>query len=694
MAKRKPVSNSQGSLFEEDFLLRTLGDHVRVPDVALSELVANAWDAGAERVEITIPESRGELLTVADDGTGFTKEQFFQRWMKLAYNRQKHQGVYAEFPPGKPVKRRRAYGRNGQGRHGLLCFGDEYEVQTTRDGELHRFTVRTASGAEALHGDLIETKTARGHGTRLLVEVTRRLPDPDRIRDVLASRYLYDPTFTILVNGRSLALDNLSGLAERRVIEVKDPEQDRKVILHIFAVEGEARRNKHQSGVAFWIGGRLVGDPGWVVGGVQILDGRTRLGRRLTFVVRSDDFPFEDVEHDWTRFKPTVLVAEVMKSVAEEVHEVLKGVMASHVQETAEEALTGIRGQLEVLAPGQRLEVAEAVEAVTTLNPLIPSATIAAVVSSIIEAKHKTTPQALIERIMQLPEEDQEGLKRLLDEWNVRDALTVLDEIGRRIKVVEVLQKLVDDDGIDEVHVIHPLVTKARWLFGPEYESPEYASNVSLRNAVKTVFKEKVPADAFDNSRKRIDLLFLPDSTLSAVATEDFDEATQLATIRKVLLIELKKGGSRIGRGEMAQAEGYIEDVLHCGLLDGAPHVQAFVVGRELNPRTTFVKTIGDPEQGRVQAVTFGQLIRTANARLFRIRDSVQERYTGSGQELLDRIMSQPYQMDLLGVLKKKGRGDADSEEVTSTGQGEAVPHLESSESDEDAATRPPQETR
>jgi hypothetical protein len=497
-------------------------------------------------------------------------------------------------------------------------------------------------------------RKADGHGTRLVVEVTRRLPDPDRIRDVLASRFLYDPTFTIIVNGKSLALDDLSGLAEKRVVEVKDPELDRKVTLHIFAIEGEARRNKHQSGVAFWIGGRLVGEPGWTVGGVQVLDGRTRLGRRLTFVIRSDDFPFEDVEHDWTRFKQTALVTEVMKTVAEATYEVMKGVMATHVQETAEEALTGVRGQLQDLAPGQRLEVAEAVEAVATSHPLIPPATITAVVSSIIDAKHKTTHQALIEKIMQLPQEDQEGLKRLLDEWSVRDALTVLDEIGRRIKVVEVLDKLVDDDGIDELHVIHPLVTKARWLFGPEYESPLYASNLSLRSAVNKVFEENVCTGAFDNSRKRMDLLFLPNSTLSAVATEDFDDTTKLVTLRKVLLIELKKGGSKIGREEMTQAEGYIEDLLHCGLLEGPPHVHAFVVGRELNPRTTATKIVGDPEQGRVQAVTFGQLIRTANARLFRIRDAVQERYAGSGQDLLDRIMAQPHQIELLGVLKKK----------------------------------------
>jgi hypothetical protein len=244
------------------------------------------------------------------------------------------------------------------------------------------------------------------------------------------------------------------------------------------------------------------------------------------------------------------------------------------------------------------------VENIATTNPLMPPATITAVAAGIIQAKQKTMHQALIEKIMQLPQEDQEGLNRLLDEWSIRDALTVLDEIGRRIKVVEVLEKLVDAPHVDEVHIIHPLVTKARWLFGPEYESPLFASNVTLRTAIAKVFQQKVPPDAFDNPRRRTDLLFLPDSTLSAVATEDINNETKLATHRKVLLIELKKGGSKIGRKEMIQAEGYVEDILHCGILDGPPHIQAFVVGREVNERTSAVKTVGEPEQGRIQAVT------------------------------------------------------------------------------------------
>ncbi len=41
----------QGSLFEEDYLIRTLGAIVHSPEIALTELVANAWDAGATTVD-------------------------------------------------------------------------------------------------------------------------------------------------------------------------------------------------------------------------------------------------------------------------------------------------------------------------------------------------------------------------------------------------------------------------------------------------------------------------------------------------------------------------------------------------------------------------------------------------------------------------------------------------------------------
>ena len=130
----------QGSLFEEDYLIKTLGALVHSPEVALTELVANAWDAGATTVDIYIPEESGQKLIVEDNGIGLSKEDFHNRWMRLGYNRIKHQGKSVVFPSNVEGKRI-AYGGNGVGRHGLLCFNSEHTVITNSNSEKSVFII-------------------------------------------------------------------------------------------------------------------------------------------------------------------------------------------------------------------------------------------------------------------------------------------------------------------------------------------------------------------------------------------------------------------------------------------------------------------------------------------------------------------------------------------------------------------------
>ena len=165
MARRKNKPEGFGSLFEEDYLLRTLGRIAHDPDVALTELVANAWDAGASFVDITIPTEKQNTLVVSDDGHGMSAEQFKSRWMTLAYDRVKHQGQNVEFPPERKDWRRRAYGRNGVGRHGMLCFADRYEVKTWREGKGAQFVVSTHSQQTPFKIESESTFQQSGHGS-------------------------------------------------------------------------------------------------------------------------------------------------------------------------------------------------------------------------------------------------------------------------------------------------------------------------------------------------------------------------------------------------------------------------------------------------------------------------------------------------------------------------------------------------
>jgi len=634
----------QGSLFEEDYLLRTLGPLATTPDIALTELVANAWDAGAQRVDILIPEEIEEELVVRDDGSGMTPDLFRSRWMTLAYNRLRHQGREAEFPPERRDWKRPAYGRNGVGRHGLLCFSSMYSVETKRDGQGGRYTVATSSGQYPFVVLSEETFEASGHGTELRARVEKNLPNPDRLRDVLASRFLHDPRFTVLVNGQSVPLEQHIGLLDKRRLKISDD-----VEAEVFFIDStKAARTNRQQGVAFWVGKRLVGTPSWTVGDRIVIDGRTQLAKRHTVVVSSNDL-FDDVMPDWSAFQKTPRVESLFAITSDYVEAKFRELAKDRVRETKESVIRQHRQEIKGLRPLAKLEVEEFIDEVMERSPLANADTVSLAVQAVIHLEQTRSGASLLEKLAKLPESDIEGLDRLLREWTVRDALTVLDEIERRMAVIEALRKVSGDREIDELRTLHPLVTRARWLFGPEFDSPEYASNLSLQNAVQKVFGQRIDKEAFINPRNRPDLLILEDATLSAVATEQVDGTNGLATLRDVLLIELKRGGSKIARDEVHQASGYVEDLLMCGLLDGPPFIRSFVVGHELDNRIEPVRTIGEkPERGRIQATTYGQLVRTAEQRLFRLRDQLKDRYEEvSGSDLLHRILDEPQQMSL-----------------------------------------------
>jgi len=121
--------------YEKGYLRRELGDVVARPDIAITELVANAYDAGANEVLIITPDDFGGTLLVEDDGTGMAPDHIRDRWLKLRYSRLEHQGPNVEFPGERKKVKRKAFGRNGIGRHGLFCFGEQYQLETWRDGE-------------------------------------------------------------------------------------------------------------------------------------------------------------------------------------------------------------------------------------------------------------------------------------------------------------------------------------------------------------------------------------------------------------------------------------------------------------------------------------------------------------------------------------------------------------------------------
>lgn len=636
------------ALFEEDYILRSLGRIGYDADSALTELVANSWDAGAASVEVIVPAEPGGIMSVEDDGHGMSSEQFRARWMTLGYDRHRIQGENVQFPSARADWTRKAFGRNGIGRHGLLCFSDHYTIETWTGGTLSRFVIGTRNQPSPFYIERHDTESRQGHGTRLLVAVERHLPDPDHIRTILSARFLHDPQFVVSVNGQSVPLPEHEGLIEQETLEI---EHGFKAVAYVVDATRSAKTTRYQ-GVAFWVSNRLVGSPSWSVGPMAVLDGRLRFAKRYAIVIECGPEWMAQVEPDWSRFKLTDLTERLFASVSLYAQAMVDKLSEEFIDENSEEALYKNREDLRDLPTRAKVEVAQFTQTLVHDLPGIPPETLNKAVKTIIKIQKARSGASFLDKLLKLDEDDIDSLDRMLGQWTVQDALTVLDEIDHRLSVIAAIEKLSFDPHADELHTLHPLVTQARWLFGPEFDSSEYAFNNTLRTVATKLFKAPKDEIAFHNPAKRPDLVALPDATISIVGTEAFDSnRDHLATIRDVLLIELKKGRSTIGRVEMNQASAYVEDLVTRGGIDGAPFFYAFVVGHAIAPNISTKKDLefGGVLRGRVIATTYDQLARTANRRLHGLKARIPSRYEEmSGFDLVQRVMGTPSQAPLI----------------------------------------------
>lgn len=609
------------SLYEEDYILRSLGSIVTQSDVALTELVANAWDAGASNVTISIPESANQVLSIEDDGTGLTEAEFEKRWMTLRYNRIKEQGKKVIFPNNQKSVRY-AFGRNGVGRHGLFCFGSEYKVITSKDGHKRTYTIKPNVDNQPFAVIDSKDECTDKTGTRLEVVVTKKLPDPKKIIEVISARFLQDPQFRITVNHTTLNLEDFTGDIEPKTIKIEDG----LINLECYFIDTtKAAKKSIFQGIAFWQSGRLVGEPTWTLGKNLVLDGRTMLAKRYTIIVKTNDLS-DEVKEDWSGFRSSDTMDLVYEEVEKYVNSCIENVSSATISIVKENLGASIKESLKKVNPLVSLEIDEVISSIVTENPKVKQESVDIAVQAVINIEKSKSGQSLLEKLSVLSIDDIDSLNELLSKWTVGDALVVLNEIDRRLSVISAIRKLAGDKTTDELHVLHPLITQSRWLFGPEYESSEYIFNRQMKTAVSNIFGDDKFISPDTNYKKRPDLICLPNSTIGVTGIEEITNSLSLATVRKLLLIELKKGGFKINREERNQAQGYVDDLIASNLGPSCT-ITAYVVGDSIASNVTSPINVGGNNEGTVYITTYDQLVDTAERRMFGLRKTIAARY-------------------------------------------------------------------
>ena len=186
----------------------------------LSEVVANAWDADAENVEIDFNLKDG-VVTVTDDGHGMTSSDLNEKFLCVGYQKR------ASGEAVSPKHKRPVMGRKGIGKLSLFSIANTIEVHSVKDGEKSglimnlpaiQAAIKNDSGDDTKNGiynpESVDPEViAIKKGTRIIIRDFRRKINRAApfLRTRLARRFaVLGPkhNFEVKIGGSALTLED------------------------------------------------------------------------------------------------------------------------------------------------------------------------------------------------------------------------------------------------------------------------------------------------------------------------------------------------------------------------------------------------------------------------------------------------------------------------------------------------------
>lgn len=612
------MNQKQTALFDDRFLESFVGKGI-ISDskIAIIELIANSWDAGATKVEITWPIENGDNFSITDNGHGMTESEFNTRFRTLAYNRHREQGLYAQIPLDHKflVGKRPTFGRNGKGRLSGFAFGEFFQVRTWKEKKEVIFKV-SPDNTNILAFRKLDEKDSEGHGTEVYVKnAIKPNIDFESIKIEIGMRFMTDPHFEVIINGEKITFLDIP---EDNIDIIKIPiENIGEIQITIIDVK-DTDRSTQQHGIAWHVKNRLVGECTWKGSSNEhLIDGRRMVARRYIFIIKADCLE-DAVSPDWTTFYHTDPKYKIIFPIVQErIKDYLLDLNKINREETFKEIEESTRPLLKRIGLVSREKWETFMTNVQEECPSISQNDLEKLGKLLATLERTESKYNLLAILSSSSIEDLEGLNTVLKKWDINLAKLVLDEVEYRMKLIEKLQSRVLNNNSDEVQDLQPLFHRGLWIFGPEYETIDFTSNQGMTKVIQTIFGIEQKA-----SSKRPDFAILKDSSVGLYSYPKYDDEGGEVGIDRLTIVELKRPGVPLGNEEVNQSWKYVKELLDKGLLKKYSKVNCFVLGSELVPFEA-EKTTKMDGAVIIQPLDYDTVMRRAKSRLLNLFDKV-----------------------------------------------------------------------
>lgn len=389
----------------------------------------------------------------------------------------------------------------------------------------------------------------------------------------------------------------------------------------VFRIDAPSQdRTTKLRGITWWVKKKMVGQPSWEGLDKQgaVLDGRTQAAKRYSFVVVADSL--SDVKHlrpDWDGFYDTKETLAVRKAVREHVTKEIDGILADSRKERKLSTLSEHREALKELPQISQQAVGQFIDEVQQKCPSISDSELSKTVEVFTKLEQARSGYDLLHRLAACSPDDLDKWNHLMEEWTADRAAMVLAELKRRLDLISELQKRVHDDQTDELHELQPLFAEGLWIFGPEYDSPDFIANRQMTTVLAKLLNVVPEAEL---TERRPDFIVLPDRSLNVFAADQFGNDGDVSGFRRILVIELKRGGFELTNDEMLQGQRYAQELRKSSGILGSTEFNVFVLGSKI----ATAEEITTGKFIRVQPMCFEAVLRRAHARTFNLHKKLE----------------------------------------------------------------------
>lgn len=562
-------------------LTSLLGENYRSTEVALKELIDNAWDADAENVTIILPEPfTKDPIIVEDDGSGMTEKDVRNEYLFIANSRTSRKGDRTI------LKQRPVKGKKGIGKFSGLAVSTVMIVETKARGYKTTIIINKdellKSKKDLEKVDLpvtVESCDPNEKGTKITLPNLHQnfaFPNPEKLKEILILDYGRQNNFNLIVNGQPLDVENIKGESFSETYTIPG--------VGDFTVKGTLTDKplKH-SGIGIRVDGKLIGRPD-SFGIDQNEQIPTKLNKRLFVEIEANCLK-EDVTADHGAIiENSVIFQQIQEMVKPKLEEKLKDKFYQEVNLQKARIQKEVNRKLATLPEHKRHFAQIGVDRVLRKFYNETDERIDTILSVMLDAFEKDEYYEVMLHIDETKDSDVSIFADALSEFGLLEMSLITKQAINRKIFLDYIDRLADNNQTLEKD-IHKTLENAPWVFGNQYSM--MASNEGLKSTINKFCDKEYSGD---RANKRPDLLLSQDIT------------------NRYLLVEFKRPSHKITRDDENQAEKYRDDLYE---YLGKVNMDIMVIGGSVDTKIDSKHIAKD-----VQLITFKTLTSSARTQL------------------------------------------------------------------------------